>query len=57
MRGLDGGRALLQGKPAVLVLPTMREIEDMAETLQSIGLRCFAQPNHPMVRTAAISPF
>ena len=34
--------ALLQGKPAVLVLPTMREIEDMAETLQSIGLRCFA---------------
>ncbi|MFR5004563.1 MAG: hypothetical protein ACLUB5_02740 [Bifidobacterium dentium] len=23
--------ALLQGKPAVLVLPTMREIEDMAE--------------------------
>ena len=26
----------------VLVLPTMREIEDMAETLQSIGLRCFA---------------
>ena len=34
--------SLLQGKPAVLVLPTMREIEDMAETLQSIGLRCFA---------------
>ncbi len=34
--------ALLQGKLAVLVLPTMREIEDMAETLQSIGLRCFA---------------
>ena len=25
--------ALLHGKPAVLVLPTMREIEDMAETL------------------------
>ena len=34
--------ALLQGKPAVLVLPTMREIEDMAETLQAIGLRPFA---------------
>lgn len=34
--------ALLQGKPAVLVLPTMREIEDMAETLQAIGLRLFA---------------
>lgn len=33
--------ALLQGKPAVLVLPTMREIEDMAETLQAIGLAPF----------------
>lgn len=35
--------ALIQGKPAVLVLPTMREIADMAETLRSIGLKPFAQ--------------
>lgn len=34
--------ALSQGRPVVLVLPTMREIEDMAETLRSIGLREFA---------------
>lgn len=29
--------ALAQNKPAVLVLPTMREIADMTETLRSVG--------------------
>lgn len=34
--------ALAQNKPAVLVLPTMREIADMTETLRSVGLKPFA---------------
>ena len=34
--------ALAQDKSAVLVLPTMREIADMAETLRSIGLKPFS---------------
>lgn len=34
--------ALAQNKPAVLVLPTMREIVDMTETLRSVGLKPFA---------------
>lgn len=34
--------ALAQDKPAVLVLPTMREITDMTETLRSVGLKPFA---------------
>ena len=35
--------ALVQDRSAVLVLPTMREVADMAETLRSVGLRPFAQ--------------
>lgn len=37
--------ALSHNRPAVIVLPTVREINDMVETLQSIGLRVFAQTN------------
>ncbi|WP_137656711.1 primosomal protein N' [Bifidobacterium moukalabense] len=37
--------ALSHNRPAVIVLPTMREVSDMVETLQSIGLRMFARTN------------
>ena len=35
--------AAAQGRPVVLVLPTMREIEDMAHALKAMGMRPFAR--------------